>query len=378
MDHVLVRFGEIGTKSRQVRRNMLRILVQRLQDRLAYEDVDASVRTIQGRLIVDVQDGDANAVAGALGELPGVVSASPAIRTEPDLAAIETATEELTVGATFGVDANVAGEHGFGSDDLNRQVGAHVEAHAGATVDLDDPETWVEIDVREEEAYVFTDRIEGPGGFPVSSQDPLAALISGGIDSPVAAHAAMTRGADVVPVYFYNRPFAAGDHLVRFEEAVDTLRRFHPGKRWYYHQVDMSDVNDRLMAVDGGRMLLHRIVMFRVAERIADRGGLAGLVTGESMGQKSSQTAVNLARTSEAVDLPVHRPLLTETKSTITQRAREIGTFESATVNSACRSIAPDSPSPEMARDRLASLARDVELEDLVDRADEATERVEL
>lgn len=375
MDHVLVRYGEIGTKSREVRRRMLRLLNQRLRERLAAEDMEASVRPIHGRLVVETETA-ANAVAAVLGELPGVVSTSPAIRTEPDIDVIIEATNNLNVGETFGVDANVVGERDVGSDDVNQDVGAHVEERTGAAVDLDNPDTWIEIDLRKEAAYVFTERYAGPGGFPIGSQNALAALISGGIDSPVAAHAIMTRGADVVPIYFYNKPIAAGDHLLRFEESLNTLRRFHPGKTWYYYRVDMETINKALMAIEGGRMILHRIIMFRVAEQIAEQEGLAGLVTGESLGQKSSQTAANLEATSRAIDLPLYRPLLTETKASITQRAEEIGTFETATVAAACQSLAPNSPAPEIERERLKSLKRAVNLDDLVEQARETTETI--
>jgi thiamine biosynthesis protein ThiI len=374
MDHVLVRYGEIGTKSREVRRRMLRLLNQRLRERLAFEDMEATVQPIHGRLVVETGT-EADGVAAALGELPGVVSTSPAIHTEPVIDAIKEATDDLDVGETFGMNANVVGDREFSSEDVNRNVGAHVENQTGSAVDLDDPDTWIEVDVRKEAAYVFTDRYDGPGGFPVGSQDSLGALISGGIDSPVAAHAVMTRGADVVPIYFYNRPIAAGDHLLRFEESLDTLRRFHPGKKWYYYCVDMEDINEALMAVKGGRMILHRIIMFRVADQLAGRDGLAGIVTGESLGQKSTQTAANLEVTSRAIDCPLYRPLLTEPKESITQRAKEVGTFETATVDSACRSLAPDSPAPEIERERLESLQRQVDIDDLVEQAIETTEK---
>ena len=376
-NHVLVRYGEIGTKSRSVRRRMLRLLNQRLRDRLAFESVQASVQPIHGRLVV-ATEADTDSVAAALGKLPGIASASPAIRTEPALDAIKEATSSLDVGESFGIDANVVGEHDFGHGDVNRSIGADVENRTGTPVDLDDPITWIEIDVRDEAAYVFTERYDGPGGFPVGSQGTLGALISGGIDSPVAAHAVMTRGADIVPIYCYNRPIAAGDHRLRFEESLDTLRRFHPGKEWYYYCVDMKAVNEALMAVESGRMILHRIIMFRIAERIADREGLAGIVTGESLGQKSSQTAANLEITSQAIDCPLYRPLLTAPKETIAERAREVGTFETATVASACRSLAPDSPAPEIGQERLESLHQAVDIDDLVAQAIEATETREL
>jgi thiamine biosynthesis protein ThiI len=115
-----------------------------------------------------------------------------------------------------------------------------------------------------------------------------------------------------------------------------------------------------------------------VAEHIADREGLAGIVTGESLGQKSSQTAANLAVTAGTVDLPVHRPLLTEPKEQTTERARELGTLEAAQVNAACRTIAPETPATAMDPDRFADLAREVGLDDLVETATERTERVAL
>lgn len=376
MNHVLVRYAEVGTKSNRVEDRLLRLLRDRVAERLAHEGVDCRVEALPGRLLVETDE--ARPAARAVAELPGVASSSPAVRTAPELAAVESAAERFEVGETFRLDATTAGDHGFSSQKVNEKVGAAVAEGTGAEVDLEGPDTRIEVDVRPEGAFVFTERFDGPGGFPVGSQDPLAALVSGGIDSPVAAYEAMTRGSEVVPVYCYNRPYAAGDHLVRFEAAADRLRRFHPGTDWYYYLVDMETVNERLQSVGSGQMLLHRAVMFRTAERIASDEGLVGLVTGESVGQKSSQTAANLARTSETVDLPVHRPLLTETKATITERARSLGTFEEAQVDSACRSVAPDSPATAMDRGQFDALAAEFDLDDLVETASESVERVEL
>ena len=367
MERVLVRWSEIGTKSRPVKGRMINQLRDRIQERLTYDGLDGSITPISGRLVVSTDE--AIRTAEALAELPGVASTSPAIATDPSIEAIEAASDRLTIDGTFGVDAHVAADHPFDSTDLNERIGSRLQARTGAAVDLDEPDTWVEVDVRRTAAYLFTRRVDGPGGFPVGVQRPVAALISGGIDSPVAAHELLTRGAPIVPIYFYNRPFAAEDHLARFEAALDTLVRFHPAGEWGYYLVDMAGPNETLLEVGRGRMLLHRRLMFRVARRLADDEGLAGLVTGESIGQKSSQTTANLQLTAEGVTGPIYRPLLTVPKEEITERARTIGTFDGATIPSACRSLAPESPATTMEPARLASLAEQVDLESLVETA---------
>jgi thiamine biosynthesis protein ThiI len=346
---------------------MINQLRDRIEERLAFDGIDGEVTPISGRLVVTTDE--AIRAADALAELPGVASTSPAFHTDPTIQAIEAASDRLSIGSTFGVDANVGGDHPFDSPELNDRIGSRIQERTGATVDLDEPETWVELDVRRETAYLFTRRFDGPGGFPVGVQRPVAALISGGIDSPVAAYEMLTRGAPIVPIYFYNRPFASEDHLARFEAVLDKLVRFHPAGEWGYHLIDMEEPNEALLEVGRGRMLLHRRLMFRVARRIADDGGLAGLVTGESIGQKSSQTTANLELTAAGVSGPIYRPLLTVPKAAITDRARSLGTFEEATIPSACRSLAPESPATTMEPAQLDSLAEQIGLESLVETA---------
>ena len=376
MDRVLVRYSEIGTKSRRVAGRMLDRLADRVAERLDHEGHDASVATIQGRVVATTDA--AETVAPALAELPGVASTSPARRVEVDADAIAAATDRLEVASPFAVRVNAAGEQPFTSEALEARLGARIQDRTGAAVDLESPRTTVEVDARPEGAFVFTERHVGPGGFPVGSQAPLVALISGGIDSPVAAYEAMTRGADVEPVYVYNRPFAAGDHLARFESSLSKLVRLHPAKTWRYRLVDFEPVNEALVSVGAGRMVVHRRVMFRVAAHVAEATGAAGIVTGEALGQKSSQTAANLAMTSAAVDLPVHRPLLTVPKEEIVRRARGLGTFEDALVDSACRTIAPDHPATRLGAGRLEALEREVDVDRLVEAAIDRTEVREL
>ncbi|MFT4893025.1 MAG: thiamine biosynthesis protein ThiI [Candidatus Nanohaloarchaea archaeon] len=374
MDRVVVRFGEIGSKSAQVRGQMLNVLRQRVEDRLEYEELEyGSVSRISSRILVETRE--AEKAAEIVSQVPGVSSSSPAYETEPSMKSIQSAVKKLEVGNSFGIDASRAGEHDFDSMDLNREIGSFVDDRCGAEVDLDDPETWIKIDVREDRAFVYTQFFEGPDGFPTGSQGEMAAMVSGGIDSPVATYEIMTRGADITPVYFYNRPIAAEDHLMRFKSVLDEIRKFHPGKKWHYYVVDMEEINNELMEIGQGRMILHRRLMFRITERIAEKEGLKGIVTGESLGQKSSQTAVNLKRTTEAVDLPVHRPLLTRSKSEVTEKAREIGTMKQSNIKSACTTLSPENPATELKEDQLEELESRFDIEKMVDSAVENAEK---
>lgn len=370
MDKVVVRYGELGTKSDKVRSDMTKVLRQRIEDRIKYEDESfESVSTGPGRIICTGVE-NPEKVAEYIAEVPGVASTSPAISTENSIEAMKQAVQQFEIGETFGIEASRAGKHEFDSQDIERELGTYVVENKGSEVDLDNPETLVEVDARFEETFIFTKRLQGPQGFPVGTGEDVAALISGGIDSPVAAHEVMKKGSKITPIYFYNKPVAAEDHLLRFKSVIKKLKRFNTSRDWKIYIVDMEEVNRKLMdEIDKGRMLVHRRIMFRVAEKISEDEGLSGIVTGESLAQKSSQTASNLELNSEAVETNILRPLLTDNKYEITSQARELGTFEEATIESACDTLAPESPSTRMDKQELKKKEERIDVEELVETA---------
>ncbi|MEF8783659.1 MAG: tRNA sulfurtransferase [Haloarculaceae archaeon] len=382
-DTVLLRHGEIGTKSRQVQHRMEGRLRDNVAAILADRGFDDPVERQHMRLFVRTRPGRIEAVTDAATDAFGVVSASPAASTEPTLGAIcrtlaETASEGYEAG-TFAVRARRAGnvDHAFRSTDIEREGGAAVwEAAEGAgidpAVDLDDPDLTLFVECRREEAFVFVEKREGPGGLPVGTQEPLVALVSGGFDSPVAAWEAMRRGCPIYPLYVDLGEYGGPDHRARAERAVARLGRYAPNFDLGLTVAPGGDAVARLVEeMDTGRMLGLRRFMYRVAERVATEAGAVGIVSGEAIGQKSSQTAANLRVTGAVTDLPIHRPLLTADKTAIIQCAREIGTHEEATIPVGCNRVAPANPATRGSFDTI----EDAEPDDIERLADDAAER---
>lgn len=377
-DVVLVRHGELGVKSEQVRRKMEARLAENLRAMVGARGLTGDIERRRNRLFVHTDEPDA--VAAAAADTFGVVSASPARTVEPTLDAIESAlvaaTEAHYGGGSFAVDADRAGPaaaHPFASTDIESEGGAAVwaaiESLGGEPeVDLDDPDFRLCVECRRETAYVFLETRAGPGGLPLGTQRPVVALVSGGIDSPVAAWKVMARGCPVVPVYVDLGDYGGPDHRARAQATVETLADYAPGEEMAMHVVDAGDVVAELEAEMGDlRMLALRRSMLVMAEAVAEETDAVGVVTGEAIGQKSSQTSANIAVTDRAASLPVHRPLLTMDKADITTLARDIGTFEDATVDTGCNRVAPELPETNADLDAV----RAAEPPDLFERARE-------
>jgi len=382
-DTVLVRHADVGVKSGKVQTEMERRLRNNVAALLADREVDATVERRWSRLLVHADEDAVAVAADAAADAFGVQSASPALVVPPEEDAIVDALartareyaglEGHAAGDTFAVDARRAGEpeaHPFTSKDLENEGGAAVFAELDdPEVDLDDPDATFAVECRDDEAFVFTEKRPGPGGLPLGSQGKVVALVSGGIDSPVAAWEVMKRGAPIVPVYLELGDYGGSDHEARAMETVRRLADYAPNFEMDAWRVPAGDAMALLdEEVGPARMLVYRRFMYRVAEHVAREVNAAGIVTGEAIGQKSSQTTRNLAATNVATDLPIHRPLLTMDKPEITQRARRIGTFRDSTIPAGCNRIAPDFPETNATRE----IVDEAQPGDLYDRAREA------
>ncbi|MEX1253130.1 MAG: tRNA uracil 4-sulfurtransferase ThiI [Dehalococcoidia bacterium] len=232
------------------------------------------------------------------------------------------------------------------SADLERTLGAAVKAASGARVDLERPGENFQVEIMPSAAYLHTERIEGPGGLPIGTGGRVVAMLSGGIDSPVAAWRVMSRGCSVSFVHFQSFPYLDASSR---DKAIALVRHL---TMWQYrsrlHVVSFGDVQHQIVAscTPPLRVVLYRRFMLRIAEAIAERERAEALVTGESLGQVSSQTLSNLVTIDRATTMPVLRPLIGRDKEEIIIEARALGTYETSIEpdQDCCTLFVPRSP----------------------------------
>lgn len=331
----LVHYHEIGLKGRN-RPVFERRLQANLDSALVGHPV-ARVKRIASRLAVAVAAPDCvREVGERIAEIPGVNSVSLAYRTSREPHDMEevalTALREAGTFATFAVEARRSNtDYAERSLDINRRIGAFLQAQTGAEVDLGDPDATVSVIVTQGDTYISCARIQGVGGLPVGSSGRVIALLSAGIDSPVATWRMMRRGAVVAAVHFSGRP-ATNDLSVRLVAEIGAvLQRTGGLGRIYVVPFGQLQREVSLAVPPDLRVLMYRRLMIEVAEAIAAVERAKALVTGESLGQVASQTLENIAAVDEAATLPVLRPLIGSDKLEIMSEARRLGTFELST-----------------------------------------------
>lgn len=359
---ILVRFaGELATKSPRVRARFQRQLLRNVKDALASEGIRHSAHAVWTRLFVRADDPRALDV---LTRVFGIRSLSPVeARVRADLDAIVERGEAVFAsrvrGRRFAVRARRAGEHPFHSRDIEVRLGAALLPHA-ARVDLTHPELTVHVEVRDDEAYLFGELIPAPGGLPLGSQHGALALISGGFDSAVAAWLILKRGVPLDYV-FCNIAGAAYERAV-IQVAKSLADRWSYGDRPTLHVLDFDPVVAALrehVRASYVQLVLKRL-MYRAASRLASQLGREAIVTGESIGQVSSQTLTNLRALHEASELPILRPVAGFDKEEIIEYSRRVGTYAlSSKVQEYC-ALVPDRPvtaaPPETAREEEAKV----------------------
>jgi tRNA uracil 4-sulfurtransferase len=368
MDLILLRYGEIALKG-QNRAYFMRKL--RRNVRLCLKANGLEGRVWQEGQRIYVETGELEAALQALQRVFGIVSLSPVKTVANDLPAIT--DEALAVAQRAGLDASQAfritvrrADKAFPlpSPEIARRVGAAVVAATGARVHLrGDVDLEIGVEIRPERCLVFGQTFAGPGGYPVGSQGRVVALLSSGIDSPVAAWLMMKRGCSVIPVHFA----ASEAQAQQVQALVAALDRYAYGWRLrpiiLSHEQAVGPVLDRLAELRRERWacLFCRRALLAQAVEIAHEHGAAGLVTGESLGQVASQTLSNLEITSYGIEKPILRPLIGLDKTEIADLARRIGTYDLSTRESHPCPYLPNRPLTQARMADLKELLAEIE-----------------
>jgi thiamine biosynthesis protein ThiI len=356
----LVRYSEIFLKSDPVRRQWENVLIANIREVMP----GVHVRNERGRIWLD---GDVK--PDLLKNIFGIVSFSEVEHIRLD--EIESHLPDycrrhgIEKVKTFAIRMKRVGTHAFTSNDKAIEYGDLIRKEfPHLRVNLATPEKEVHIEIRVNEAYLYDTVIKAAGGLPLGVEGTLVALVSGGIDSPVAAWMMMKRGCRILPVYVALDTFLDETTLARAERVVALLARYQPGiQLTVIHDSYLASARQELEArhLEKYTCIFCKRRMYRVATDFAVRNGAKGIVTGESLGQVASQTLDNLVvLTDAASEVPVYRPLIGFDKEDTIRVAREIGTFtESISPASGCKAV-PVGPStkarPETIREIEESL----------------------
>ena len=328
---LVVHYHEISLK-RGNRPLFLRHLARNLARAVA--DVGpVSVHQRPGRIVLDLEGHpQPEAVRDRARRVCGVASVLLGYRTKSTLDAMRAVIGSLVEGrqfASFRITARRAFKtYPMTSVELNRALGAFVLERVSTCVDLEHPEVEIVVEVLPDETFVAMDRRPGPGGLPVGASGTVAALLSGGIDSPVAAWRMMKRGCRVVFVHFHSVPYLPPTSQAKARALVERLTEWQYVSRLY--QVPFGEIQrEVVLSVPGpARVVVYRRLMIRIAEAIARGSGALALATGESLGQVASQTLENITAIDAAASGPVLRPLIGTDKIEIIHEAKQLGTFE--------------------------------------------------
>ena len=372
----VVHYHEIGLKGRN-RSFFEGALVKNLRRALGL-----SVRRLPGRLLVDVPgEADEDAIALRLRDVFGVANFAFATGASGlDLESLnELAWNEVRSRSfeTFAVRARKAhSSFPLSSREINEKVGAFLLERSGARVNLSAPDLTCAIEIVGDLVLVYAGRTAGLGGLPVGVSGRVAVLLSGGIDSPVAALRMMRRGARTTFVHFHSQPFTDASSARHADELADMLTRFQYDATLWLVPLAPSQQQIAAHCPEELRTILYRRQMMRIATAIAARDGARALVTGDSLGQVASQTLENLAAVEDAAGVPVLRPLIGMDKTEIIAESQLHGLFEtsSAPCQEACVLFEPRHPATRASVDAVREAEGGLDLDALVESAVEESE----
>ncbi|MBF1151800.1 MAG: tRNA 4-thiouridine(8) synthase ThiI [[Eubacterium] sulci] len=378
---LIVRCGEVALKGMN-KPYFERMLAERIHKRLKAAGYGkASVKRHEGLIFVRFdREWDTVQLAGEISKVFGVASISPAVESESNMEAIgveavsfmEKLCEERCV-RTFKVEAKRADKQfPIKSPDIARQIGGYVlKGLKVLKVDVHNPDVRLFVDVRHDRSYIYADKIAGFGGLPLGTNGKGLVLLSGGIDSPVAAWMMAKRGMMIEAVHFHSYPYTSP----RAQEKVEDLAKIVASYcgSFKMHVINILPIQEQIVKnCPEAETTIHvRRFMMRIAEKIAERNSAMMLITGENLGQVASQTAEALVVTDNCVNMPVMRPLIAMDKIDIIAKAQEIGTFETSIepYEDCCTVFLPKHPTTKPQLDKIEISDSKLDIDALVESA---------
>lgn len=373
---IMVRYGELSTKGKN-RMRFINKLKQNIKHVLSiYSDV--TITANRDRAHIFLNGTDYVPVAESLKNIFGIQAFSPSYKVEKNLESIKQAVQEVMQdvyhdGLTFKITSKRS-DHTFEMDSrkLNQYLGSAVfDVLPNIQAKMKGPDINLQVEVREEAAYLSYENIKGAGGLPVGTAGRGMLMLSGGIDSPVAGYLALKRGVDIEAVHFASPPYTSPGALKKAQDLTRKLTKF--GGNITFIEVPFTEIQEEIKekAPEAYLMTLTRRFMMRITDRIREeRSGLV-IINGESLGQVASQTLESMQAINAVTCTPIIRPVVTMDKLEIIDIAQKIDTFDISIqpFEDCCTIFAPDRPKTNPKIKNVEQYEKRMAVEELVERA---------
>ncbi len=379
-DTVLIRYGELSTKGKN-RKDFIKRLHHNI--RYMFRDwTDLEYTRTYDRIYIKIFDHDPEEITRRLKRVFGISSFSFTEKVSTDIETIEKTCLRI---------AEESGKHTFKiitkrhdktypmhSDAVNRDVAGVILKNTDLKVDVHNPELPIRIEIHSDAAYITGNKIQGAGGYPAGINGKVLLMLSGGIDSPVAAYELMKRGLQVEAVHFASPPYTSDNAKHKVLQLASMASAYQGHMK--VHIINFTDLQLHIYKTAGDpyAVTLMRRMMFRLADRIAKENGCLAIGTGESVGQVASQTLESMAVINEVTKMPVLRPLVCFDKVEIIDLARKIGTYETSILpyEDCCTIFDPKNPVTKPSLEKCETFESRFDYQKLIDEALEKEETV--
>ena len=384
-EYILVRYGEMTTKGKN-RSKFVSTLKDNVKHKLK-KFKNIKIEATHDRMYIQLNGEDHEAIAERLQDVFGIHKFNLAMKVPTDL-------EEIKKGAlaaflqlkrevkTFKITVHRSYKHfPMQTMEILPEIGGYVLQNTeDITVDVHNPDVNIRVEIRSGYSYIMCDERMGAGGLPVGVGGKVMLLLSGGIDSPVAAYLTMKRGVSVEAVHFHSPPFTSERAKQKVIDLAQELTKYC--KRVTLHLVPFTEVQKTIHkeVPSSYSMTVMRRMMMRIAERIAEERNALALTTGESLGQVASQTLDSMYTINEVTNYPVIRPLIAMDKLEIIKIAHEIGTYETSIrpYEDCCTVFTPASPATKPKREKANKFESYYDFTPLIEEAVANTEKMVL
>ena len=372
-DHIMVRFGELSTKGKN-KNLFIKTLAKNIRNSLSeFKDIEIISRF--DHIYVKLNENNPKRIIEVLQDVSGIQGLSLVLKTDEDIENLKKVCLELVKqeeGKTFKVHAKRANKkYPIISDQINREIAKVILQNTNLKVDVHEPDILVSVEIRDEGAYVFTHTYKGAGGYPLGVGGKVMHMLSGGIDSPIAAYLLMKRGLRIECIHFASPPYTNAGVIEKLKDLLGKLNKYQPEIR--LNIIPFTKLQEEIykQSDESYAITIMRRMMFRLADRLAKRRRCLAISTGESVGQVASQTLESMNVINEVTNLPVLRPVVCYDKVDIIDLARKIDTFDISIrpFEDCCTIFAPKNPKTKPSMEEVLKFEEKWDFESMIEEA---------